>query len=188
MNIQGWFSLGLTGLISLHSKGLSRVSSNTTIWKHPFFRAEPSLWSKSDIHTWLLEKSQLWLEGPLSAKSRLCFLIHCLQPAFSLSPLLRSSTRLSAFCHYGGVICISEIIDISSGNLDSSLCFIPTNPTPGAVETWRARLQSPAVSQDPAKPAVWAPWFPECLSYVHTTLGSVNLQCVMPKRQCYPFS
>ena len=34
MNIQGWFSLGLTGLISLLSKGLSRVFSSTTVWKH----------------------------------------------------------------------------------------------------------------------------------------------------------
>ena len=41
MNIQGWFPLGLTGLISLLSKGLSRVFSNTTIWKHPFFGAQP---------------------------------------------------------------------------------------------------------------------------------------------------
>ena len=37
MNIQGWFPLGLTGLISLQSKGLSRVFSSTTIWKHQFF-------------------------------------------------------------------------------------------------------------------------------------------------------
>ena len=36
-NIQGWFPLGLTGLISLHSKGLSRVFSNTTVQKHQFF-------------------------------------------------------------------------------------------------------------------------------------------------------
>ena len=56
MNIQDWFPLGLTGLISLLSRGLSRVSSNTTIWKHQFFSAQPSLWSSSHIHTWLLEK------------------------------------------------------------------------------------------------------------------------------------
>ena len=37
MNIQDWFPLGLTGLISLQSKGLSRVFSNTTIWRHQFF-------------------------------------------------------------------------------------------------------------------------------------------------------
>ena len=43
MNIKGWFSLGLTGLIFLLSKGLSRVFSSTTVWKHQFFGAQPSL-------------------------------------------------------------------------------------------------------------------------------------------------
>ena len=56
MNIQGWFPLELTGLISLLSKGVSRVFSSTTIQKCQFFNAQPSLWSNSDIHTWLLEK------------------------------------------------------------------------------------------------------------------------------------
>ena len=55
-NIQDWFPLGLTGLISLQSKGLSRVFSNTIVQKHPFFGAQLSLWSHSPIHTWLLEK------------------------------------------------------------------------------------------------------------------------------------
>ena len=52
----GFISLGLTGLISLQSKGLSRVFSSTTIQKHQFFGAQSSLWSNSHIHTWLLEK------------------------------------------------------------------------------------------------------------------------------------
>ena len=55
MNIQEWFPLGLTGLISLQSKELSRVFSNTTVQKHWFFSRQPSLWSNSHIHTWLLE-------------------------------------------------------------------------------------------------------------------------------------
>ena len=55
-NIQGWPPLELTDLISLQSKGLSRVFSSTTIWKHQFFSAQLSLWSNSHIHTWLLEK------------------------------------------------------------------------------------------------------------------------------------
>ena len=54
MNIQGWFPLGLTGLISLLSKGLSRVFSSTTVWRHQFFDTQASLWSNSHIHTWLL--------------------------------------------------------------------------------------------------------------------------------------
>ena len=53
MNIQDWFPLGLTALISLQSKG---VFSSTTFWKHQFFGAQPSLWYNSHIHTWLLEK------------------------------------------------------------------------------------------------------------------------------------
>ena len=78
MNIQDWFPLGLTGLISLLSKGLSRAFSNTTVQKHQFFSAQPSLYSNSHIHTWLLEKPWLWLDGPLLAKECLCFLICCL--------------------------------------------------------------------------------------------------------------
>ena len=56
MNIQDWFTLGLTGLISLLSKGLSRVFSNTTVQRHQFFGTQLSLWSNFHIHTWLLEK------------------------------------------------------------------------------------------------------------------------------------
>ena len=52
----GQFPLGLTGLISLQSKGLSRVFSKTTVQKHQFFGAQISLWSNSHIHTWPLEK------------------------------------------------------------------------------------------------------------------------------------
>ena len=58
MNIQGWLPLGLTGLISLLSKRLSRVFSSTTIWKHQFFDTQPSLWSNSHIHTWWLGKKK----------------------------------------------------------------------------------------------------------------------------------
>ena len=54
--IQGSIPLGLISLISLLSKGLSRVFSSTTVWKHQFFSSQPSLWSNSHIHTWLLEK------------------------------------------------------------------------------------------------------------------------------------
>ena len=54
MNIQDWFPLGLTGLISLQSKGLSRVFSNSTVQKHQFFSTQSSLWSNSNTHTWLL--------------------------------------------------------------------------------------------------------------------------------------
>ena len=51
MNIQGWFPLGWTGWITLQSKGLSRVSSNTTVQKHRFFSTQLSLWSSSHMTT-----------------------------------------------------------------------------------------------------------------------------------------
>ena len=56
VNIPDWFPLRLTSLISLQSKGRSRVFSNTTVQKHQFFSIQLSLWSNSHIHTWLLEK------------------------------------------------------------------------------------------------------------------------------------
>ena len=56
MNIQDWFPLGLTGLISLKFKGISRIFSNTTVQKHHFFGAQLSLSSNSHIQIWLLEK------------------------------------------------------------------------------------------------------------------------------------
>ena len=71
MNIQGWFPLGLTDLISLKSKGLSRVFSRATVWKHQFLGkhqfigTQPSLWFNSHICTWLLEKPHLWPYRPL---------------------------------------------------------------------------------------------------------------------------
>ena len=70
-NVQDWFPLGLTGLISLQSKGFSRVFSSTTIQKHQFFGAQPSLWSNSHIHTWLL----LSLSGPLIPQLQVGFLL-----------------------------------------------------------------------------------------------------------------
>ena len=56
INIQGWFPLGLTGLISLQSKGLWGVFSSTTIQKHQFFDTWPSLWSTFHIQEscWLI--------------------------------------------------------------------------------------------------------------------------------------
>ena len=57
MNIQSLFPLVLTGLISLQSKGVTRVFSNMTVQKHQFFITQPSLWSNSHIHTWWPKKN-----------------------------------------------------------------------------------------------------------------------------------
>ena len=75
MNIQGWFHLGLTGLISLLSKGFSRVFSNTTVRKHKFFDAQPSLWSiVTSVHnSWKkhgFDYTDLCQQSDISALSR----------------------------------------------------------------------------------------------------------------------
>ena len=67
-NTQELSPLGWTGWISLQSKGLSRVFSNTTVQKCHFFSAQLSSQSNSHIHTWPLEKPQPWVDGPLLAK------------------------------------------------------------------------------------------------------------------------
>ena len=56
LNTQGWSPLGWTGWLSLQSKGLSRVFSNTTVQKHQFFSTQLSSQSNSHIHTWPQEK------------------------------------------------------------------------------------------------------------------------------------
>ena len=63
-NTQGWCPLEWTGWISLQSKGLSRVFSNTTVQKHQFFSAQPSSQSNSHMHRWPQEKPWPWLDGP----------------------------------------------------------------------------------------------------------------------------
>ena len=77
MNIQDWFPLGWTGLISLQSKGLSRFFSNTTVQNHQFYSTQLSLWSTlTSIHDYWKDHSFDY--GPLSAKWCLHFLICCL--------------------------------------------------------------------------------------------------------------
>ena len=63
-NIQGWSPSEWIGWISLQSKGLSRVFSNTTVQKHQFFSAQLSSQFNSHIHTWPQEKPQPWLDRP----------------------------------------------------------------------------------------------------------------------------
>ena len=65
---QDWSALEWTGWISLQSKWLSRIFSNTTVQKHQFFGAQLSSQSNSHVHTWPQEKPSPWLDGPLLAK------------------------------------------------------------------------------------------------------------------------
>ena len=160
VNIQGWFPFGLTGLISLLSKGLSRVFSSTTIRKHQFFGSQPSLWFSYHIHTWLLEKPQLWLYQPLSAKWFLLFntlsrfaiaflpeasiLISCLQSssAVILEPQKTKSVTVSIFFPFylpwsNGTRCH----DLSFFNVESrALIFCHLSYTDFRIVVWFYRI------------------------------------------------
>ena len=97
MNTQDWCPLGWTGWIPLQSKGLSRVFSNTIVWKQQFFGTQPSLWSNSHIRTWLLEKPQLWLVEPLLVMSLLFNMLSKLVITFL--PRSKLFRREKAFLH-----------------------------------------------------------------------------------------
>ena len=87
MNIQDWFPLGWTGWISLQSKGLSRVFSNTTVQKHHFFGAQLSLWSNSHIHTWLSIVSPSVCHEVMGPDAKiLVFWMLSFKPVFFFSP------------------------------------------------------------------------------------------------------
>ena len=89
MNIQGWFPLGLTGLISLLSKGFSKVFSSTIVQKHQFFGSQSSLWSNSHIHTRLLEK-----KIALTFVSKVMFMLFNMLSTFIMAFLPRSKHLL----------------------------------------------------------------------------------------------
>ena len=98
MNIQGWYPSGLTGLIFLLPKGLSRVFSSTTVQKHQFFGAQP-LWSNSHICTWLLDKLKFWLYGRLLAGIVMSLLFNTLS-RFVIDILSRSKGLSISWLQY----------------------------------------------------------------------------------------
>ena len=77
----GLISFRIDRLDLLAVQGTLNSLLHTTVQKHQFFGIQPSLWSNSHIHTWLLEKPQLWLDGILWANLCLSFLIHSLSLA-----------------------------------------------------------------------------------------------------------
>ena len=123
MNIQGWFPLGLTDLISLLSKGLSSVFSSTTIWKHQLFCVHPSLWFHSYIHTW----KTIALSIQTFASKAMSFLFNMLSRS-----LLAFIQEASAFLFHG-----------YSGNLQwfwsprrENLSLLPLFPLLFAMKWW----------------------------------------------------
>ena len=94
MNIQvHWFPLEWTGWISLKSKWLSRVFSHATVQKHQFFSIQPSLWSNSHIHTWLLKKT--------IALTRWTFVYKVMSLLFNMLSFPDSSVGKESTCNSG---------------------------------------------------------------------------------------
>ena len=136
MTIQGCFSVGLTDLISLLSEGLSRVFSNTTLWKHQFFGAQPPLWSNCHIHAWLLEKPQLWLYGPLSTKWLLCFLIKLSR--FVTAFLSRSKCLLISWLQSLSAVILEprKIKSVTASIFSPSICHEVMEPDATILVFW----------------------------------------------------
>ena len=90
MNIQGWFPLGLIGLISLLSKGLSRDFSSTTLWKHQLFSAQPSLGQL--LHLYMTPGKTMALTDTFILLWILTFFLHCVVKVFFLFSSLFNTT------------------------------------------------------------------------------------------------
>ena len=82
----GLISFGIDWFHLLAVQGTLKSLLQHHSLKASVFSTQPSLWSNSHIYTWLLEKSQLWLYRPLSAKWCLCFLLHCLGLSMAFFP------------------------------------------------------------------------------------------------------
>ena len=117
-NTQDWFPLWLTGLISLLSKGLSRIFSSITVWRHQFLALNlvygPALISIHDC--W--KKTYLWLDGPLLAKWCLCCLIHCLG-------LHCFSSKEQASFNFTAAVTICSDFEVQENKTHHSSHFLP---------------------------------------------------------------
>ena len=104
MNNQGWYPLGLTGLVSVLSKGLSRVFSNTTVRKHQFFCAQPSLWSKPPRNEQKIHFRHFQLQAPAYDTPQLLLLsfLHLLGQQHSLQ------FTTTILCGYTGLAMIIQ--------------------------------------------------------------------------------
>ena len=121
MNIRDWFPLGLSGLISLQSKGLSRVFSNTTVEKHQFFGTQPSLWSSSTtIHDY-------WKNIPLTIQtfvSKVMSLLFNTQSRFVIAFLPRSKCLLISWLYSPSTVILEpkKIKSVTISIASPSMC------------------------------------------------------------------
>ena len=122
MNIQHWFPLGLTGLISLHFKRLSRAFANTTVQKqHQFFSAQLSLWSKPHNYTWLLEKLALTIQTFVSKVMSLFF---NMLSGFIIAFLWRSKCLLISWLQWSSAVILEpkKIKSLTVSIVSPSIC------------------------------------------------------------------
>ena len=128
----GWFPLGWTGLISLLSKGLSRVFSNTTVQNHQFFSTQPSLWSSSHIHTWLQEAIALtsW-----TCVGKVISLLFNKLSRFVIDFIPRNKCLLISWLQFPSSV-ILEPKKIKSVTVSSSICHEMMGPDAMILVFW----------------------------------------------------
>ena len=122
MNIQGWFPLGLTGLTPFQSKRLSSIFSISTISGHQFFKAQPSLWLSSHIHTWLLKKTIALTIWTLVCKV-ICLFFNMLS-SFVIVFLPRSKCFLISWLQSPSTVILKpkKITSVTDSNFSPSIC------------------------------------------------------------------
>ena len=123
MNIWDWFHLRLTTLISLQCKGLSRVFSSTTVWKHQLFGTQASVWSETHICTWLLEKN--------IALTRWTFVSKMMSLLFNMLSRLVIALLQRSKC-----LLISWLQSLSAVTLEPSPSLFPLFPHIFAMKWW----------------------------------------------------
>ena len=130
MNIQDWFPLALTGLVSLQPKGLSRVFSRITVWNHQYFSAQPSLRINSYICTWLLGQQYIWLYRPLLAKCCLFFFFFNMLFTFVTLSLPGSKRLLLSWLQWESALILDpkKIKSVTASTFSSYICHEVMRP------------------------------------------------------------
>ena len=137
MNIQDWFLLGLTGWISLQSKGLSRVFSSTTVQKHQFFDAQLSLWSNSHIHTWLITGKTIALTRQIFVGKVMSLLFNMLSRLL-IAFLPRSKRLLISWLQSPSAVILEtkKIKSVTVSIVSPSICYEVMEPDAKILVFW----------------------------------------------------
>ena len=136
MNIQGWSPLGLTGLISLQSKGLSRVLSSTTVWKHQFFGAHSSLWSNS--HIWYMTTGKTIALTRRTLVGKIMSLLFNMLSRFVIAFLPRSKCLLISWLQSSSAVILEpkKIKSVTVSTFSPSVCHEEMGPDAMILIFW----------------------------------------------------